>query len=70
MWQVPPGFEPGMRGSKPQVLTATLWNQMRQPVIETGAIRWKRTMLPLHHCRGNYKILENCDATSGVRTHA
>lgn len=24
---------------------------MRRPVIETGAVRWKRTMLPLHQRR-------------------
>ena len=25
-WKVPPGFEPGLFGSEPKVMTTTLWN--------------------------------------------
>ena len=28
--KVPPGFEPGLFGSEPKVMTTTLWNQIAQ----------------------------------------
>ena len=46
--KVPPGFEPGLFGSEPKVMTTTLWNQ---PIDSCKIVTW-RTGLKFRPLRG------------------